>query len=365
MPLPLPSRFVSFLDNHVLQLTSTQPRPDPSLLNTQPSTADNIADDAAKVNVVSADFKSNPATYTSEGRLAVDEEYDDLVTDYNDRKYKTKKKANKAYREAEAEGEYIWEVTKQYLLRPGVAGGLIGLVNVGIIAAVGHAYYTEPHLRRDTTTVSATALGALTLLSIEGYAAEKYRKTPRGQDEERKAKEEGALLYRHAREIVLRPGVLGGLVGLVNTAILGTVGYYSFANWDKPSWDRRTVSALSAGLIALWGTEGRVFIPPHAITISLMRGSTDTLQNAIANRDVDLTLGLETDSSIMIRPTLYNNPCILFLTTISAGLRFSLVKPTLHPSRKPARIVPLQVVFANLQAFRSAYSLALVAIHKL
>lgn len=186
------------------------------------------------MNVVSADFKSNPATYTSEGRLAVDDEYDDLVTGHNNRKYKAKKKVNKAYREAEAEGEYIWEVAKQYLLRPGVAGGLIGLgefprlrsadrasiyvlrlsVNVGIIAAVGHAYYTEPHLRRDTTTVGATALGTLTLLSVEGYAAERYRKTPRGQDEERKAKEEGALLYRHAREIVLRPGVLGGLVGL-------------------------------------------------------------------------------------------------------------------------------------------------------
>lgn len=235
MPLPLPSRFVSFLSSHILQLTPTQPHPDPSLLNTQPPTADNIADDAAKVNVVSADFKSNPATYTSEGRLAVDEQYDDVMTGHNDsRKYKAEKKVNKAYREAEAEGEYIWEVIKQHLLRPGVAGGLVGLgkfprlrsagrasiyllrfsVNVGIVAAVGHAYYTEPHLRRDTTTISATALGALTLLSIEGYAAEKYRNTPHGQDEERKAKEEGALLYRHAREIVLRPGVLGGLVGL-------------------------------------------------------------------------------------------------------------------------------------------------------
>jgi len=237
---------------------SQQPHADPSLLNTRPSTANNIADDAAKVNVVSTDFKSNPATYTSEGRLAVDDEYDDLVTGHNDGKYKAKKKMNKAYRDAEAEGGYIWEVAKQYLLRPGIAGGLIGLVNVGIIATAGHAFYAEPHLRRDATTVGVTALGALTLLSIEGYAAERYRKTTRGQDEERKAKEEGALLYRYAREIVLRPGVLGGLVGLVNTAILGTVGYYSYANWDRPSWDRRTVSAVSAGLIALWGTEGYI-----------------------------------------------------------------------------------------------------------
>jgi hypothetical protein len=88
------------------------------------------------------------------------------------------------------------------------------LVNVGIIAAVGHAYYTEPHLRRDTTVIGSTVAGAVTLLSLEGYMAERYRKTLHGQDEERRAKEEGALLYRHMREIVLRPGVLGGLVGL-------------------------------------------------------------------------------------------------------------------------------------------------------
>jgi len=85
---------------------------------------------------------------------------------------------------------------------------------VGIIAGVGHAYYAEPHLRRDTAVIGSTVAGVLTLLSIEGYATEKYRKTSCGQEEERRAKEEGALLYRHAREIVLRPGVLGGLLGL-------------------------------------------------------------------------------------------------------------------------------------------------------
>lgn len=93
-----------------------------------------------------------------------------------------------------------------YTLRP--------VVNVGIVAGVGHAYYTQPHLRCDTTAIASTVAGALTLFSLEGYAAEKYRETPRGQAEERRAKQEGAIIYRHAREIVLRPGVLGGLVGL-------------------------------------------------------------------------------------------------------------------------------------------------------
>jgi hypothetical protein len=85
---------------------------------------------------------------------------------------------------------------------------------VGIITGVGHAYYTSPHIRHDTTVIGSTVAGGLALLCLEGYAAESYRKTPRGQEEERKAKEEGTLLYKHAREVVLRPGVLGGTVGL-------------------------------------------------------------------------------------------------------------------------------------------------------
>jgi hypothetical protein len=88
---------------------------------------DNVADDGAKVNIVSSNFKSNPATYTSVGRMAFDDGYDDPVAIDNDSKHKPKKKVNKAYQEAEAESEYIWEVTKQYLFRPGVAGGLLGL----------------------------------------------------------------------------------------------------------------------------------------------------------------------------------------------------------------------------------------------
>lgn len=61
--------------------------------------------------------------------------------------------------------------------------------------------------------MSAVA-GSLALLGTEGYLAERYRETPQGQREAQKAKEEGALLYRHAREQLLRPGVLGGLLGL-------------------------------------------------------------------------------------------------------------------------------------------------------
>jgi len=105
-----------------------QPHPDPSLLNTKPPAADNIADDGAKVSVVSTDFKSNAAIYTSEGGLIVnDDEYNDPPSDHDDRRKKLKKRAEQGDREAEVDGEYIWEVVKRYLLQPGVAGGFIGL----------------------------------------------------------------------------------------------------------------------------------------------------------------------------------------------------------------------------------------------
>lgn len=42
---------------------------------------------------------------------------------------------------------------------------------------------------------------------------------------------------------------------IVNTVILGTVGYVSYANWNRP-WDRKVVSAISVGLLTLWGGEG-------------------------------------------------------------------------------------------------------------
>lgn len=75
-------------------------------------------------------------------------------------------------------------------------------------------FYIRPQLRRDATAISSALAAAFALVSVEGYAAEKYRKTPRGQAEERRAKKEGAIVFRHLRQQILRPGVLGGMVGL-------------------------------------------------------------------------------------------------------------------------------------------------------
>eukprot|EP00918_Siedleckia_nematoides_P073084 GHVU01159545.1.p1 GENE.GHVU01159545.1~~GHVU01159545.1.p1 ORF type:complete len:221 (+),score=33.42 GHVU01159545.1:174-836(+) len=194
-------------------------------------------------------------TYTSDKQITVEVSDDDDFPHTGVSK-KKKRQANKKLQEAEAEGAYLWERTKYYLFRPGVAGGLVGLINIGILAGGARAFYLNPSYRSDRTIIASTVAGSLALLSAEGYAAEKYAETPRGRDEARRAKEEGTLIYRHAREIVLRPGVLGGLVGLVNAGILGTVGYYSYINWDRPSWDKRVVSGVSIGLLALWTGEG-------------------------------------------------------------------------------------------------------------
>lgn len=198
-----------------------QPLPDPALLNTDPPTADNIADDAAKVNLVSPDFKQNPATETS-----VQDVPSGVPTPGGGRR-------RRYIDEVEREGFYVWNLAKQYLLHPGVAGGLIGLgmsrsrecgsdisnempiaVNVGLVSGAAYKFYNDPYLRRDTRAIVSAVAGALTLLGAEGYAAEKYRETPRGQREADKVKREGAAIYRTAREHILRPGVLGGLLGV-------------------------------------------------------------------------------------------------------------------------------------------------------
>jgi hypothetical protein len=245
---------------------SQQPRADPALLNTETShEVSAIADDTAKVGVVSQDFKEHPATVTSEAHIVNQypnpsrSQYSDASSSKDKAKSKAReveKKAENALHKAAGEGFYLWNLLRDQLLRPGVAGGLLGVVNLGVIGGAGYAFYTHPHLRRDTRAVGSTVAGALALLSAEGYYANEYRKTPKGKEEERRAREEGALIYRHAREHVLRPGVLGGLIGIANVGIIGAIGYLAYTEWDRRTWDRRYVSAISVGLLALWSGEG-------------------------------------------------------------------------------------------------------------
>jgi hypothetical protein len=87
-------------------------------------------------------------------------------------------------------------------------------VNVGLLGTLGYQLYTQPHLRTDAKVLGGSAAGALVILGAEGFLAEAYRNTAQGREEERRAREEGAALYKHAKEIVLRPKVFGGLLGV-------------------------------------------------------------------------------------------------------------------------------------------------------
>lgn len=101
-----------------------QPHADPGLLNIVPPTTETVDVDA-KVHVVPHDYKETLPEPKPPVREILLDEYEDNFGD--SKKDKAKKKANKGYAEAKAEGEYLWDTAKHYLLRPGVAGGLIGI----------------------------------------------------------------------------------------------------------------------------------------------------------------------------------------------------------------------------------------------
>ena len=111
---PLSEQVRSFFHRPAIFSPPFQPRPDPALLNTTPPSASHVIDENMKVNLV-------PPTY-SEPRLYVPEDDDDELPVPEKRS-----PAKRRFKEAEAEGIYLLEITKRYLLRPEVAGGLIGL----------------------------------------------------------------------------------------------------------------------------------------------------------------------------------------------------------------------------------------------
>lgn len=74
-------------------------------------------------------------------------------------------------------------------------------------------FYTQPAWRNDYKIIGGSVAGVLLLFGAEGTMTESYLQTPEGQREKQRVKDEGSLLYRQSKEIVLRPGVFGGLLG--------------------------------------------------------------------------------------------------------------------------------------------------------
>lgn len=88
------------------------------------------------------------------------------------------------------------------------------VVNLALIGTAGYQFYTRPEIRTDRKVVGGTLAGALVLFGAEGWLAEAYAQTENGQREAQRAREEGSAVWRHTREVVLRPGVLSGLLGI-------------------------------------------------------------------------------------------------------------------------------------------------------
>lgn len=92
-------------------------------------------------------------------------------------------------------------------------GGVLGVINVGLLGYAGYAFYNTPAYRKDYRVLGGVAAAGLALVSAEGTLADAYLSTEEGKAELRRAEQEGSALYRHTKEVVLRPGVFSGLLG--------------------------------------------------------------------------------------------------------------------------------------------------------
>ena len=105
-----------------------QPHPDQALLNTIPPHHSGIADDAAKLNIVPPEFKEHPHTYTSEAERFLEEEETSPESEVKPHKsHKHSKRHHKEHNAAHATACSALDTVRHYFIRPGVAGGLIGL----------------------------------------------------------------------------------------------------------------------------------------------------------------------------------------------------------------------------------------------
>lgn len=120
-----------------------------------------------------------------------------------------------------------------------------------------------------------SGLGVAGLFLVEGEVAAAYARTPQGQQELARARREGHYLYNRTKEVVLRPKVAGGLLGvgtylhhnsvgfnklinipLVNVAVLGTLGYTVYTHWDLDVFTKKNVSIATIGLITWFSAQG-------------------------------------------------------------------------------------------------------------
>ena len=194
-----------------------------------------------------------------------------------------------------------WEKTKDVVLRPGTLGGLMGVgesTKDSYPTAVAEPQSTlEFSVRSDTLPtldeinhgteelsavlsrvlllfsvprgrwwISRLCIGSLTPQIPRGILPLHARGTRGGRASEARgiqglpASQGGhsptGRCWRSCWFLCVALMVLGSSADdAVNLAVLGTVGYFSYKNWNHP-WDRRVVSAVAVGLLGLSGLEG-------------------------------------------------------------------------------------------------------------
>jgi hypothetical protein len=70
---------------------------------------------------------------------------------------------------AKREGSKFYMQTKEVVLRPQVAGGLVGAFNLAVLSTVGYFSYKHWNHPWDRNVVSAVTVGLLGLSGLEGY----------------------------------------------------------------------------------------------------------------------------------------------------------------------------------------------------
>lgn len=145
----------------------------------------------------------------------------ELSRDAEKKAKEIKKQAGEQLDRAETVAEKYISQAMDILLRPGTLGGLMGIANVGLLGTLGYYAYTRRNVPWNRNYVAAAAAGTLSLFATEGVVAERYSTTPEGKAELARAKQEGSRAYIQAREIILRPQVAGGALGVLNVAVLG------------------------------------------------------------------------------------------------------------------------------------------------
>ncbi|KAG8814508.1 hypothetical protein FRC17_001100 [Serendipita sp. 399] len=276
---------------------SQQPHADLGLLNTDRGVEHPPPDvDMAKVTVVSHDFKEHPVTETTlvveHSETSSDEDTGQATAvpplstwtlincnagnvpgnvpgnvsgnvpgsrKHKSRSTKERQRKRQVRRvERKFEGWVDW--TKDKLFQPAVAGGVFAVVNIGVLGTIGYHVYKRPTLitepRLNARPLAYTSAGLIGLFTLESLAANAYLETAQGQEELRRAEEEGHLLYNKTKEVVLRPKVAGGILGAANLAVLSALGYGVYVHWDSHVLTRRNVSYISIGLITWFSLQG-------------------------------------------------------------------------------------------------------------